>query len=162
MKTLLFDKACLLFYHIDNPYLYKFALDAFIVERKKSDIFSTSKRTPYSQYKHRTKKVYKMPNWVVSALLVAAAVTGGAEARPWSEGKEFPTETGTPAPDTVKQERLEPTLFNIMQEVVERRLRKRQDFPVNVCGFIGGSVGTICSWRLRVVTMMVANRFWFL
>ncbi|EPS36878.1 hypothetical protein H072_9533 [Dactylellina haptotyla CBS 200.50] len=90
--------------------------------------------------------------WVFPALLVVALAIGRCEARPpW--GQEIPTATAL-APAATRQKELKPTPFNFVQAFVERRLRKRDEYPGSVCGFIGGDVASpalcssnsICLW----------------
>ncbi|KAF3937986.1 hypothetical protein ABW19_dt0206147 [Dactylella cylindrospora] len=84
------------------------------------------------------------PSWVLFSAMVTVLI-GGCEARPW--GHHIPTATAAPAPDTVKAKEIKPTPFNFLQAFVDKRLRRRDEYPGSVCGFIGGDVGTpaICS-----------------
>ncbi|KAK6340858.1 hypothetical protein TWF696_009176 [Orbilia brochopaga] len=87
--------------------------------------------------------------WTLPALLVVAALAiEGCDARPWGDGNAIPTATEKPdvsKPNSIVY--LQPTPFNFVQAFVERRLRKRVDYPGSVCGFVGGDVATpaVCS-----------------
>ncbi|EWC46216.1 hypothetical protein DRE_04594 [Drechslerella stenobrocha 248] len=80
-------------------------------------------------------------------LAVAALVVDRCEARPWGDNQAIPTLTRALEASKPTQREPKPTSFDVLQTVVERRLRKRVDYPGNVCGFVGGDVATpaICS-----------------
>ncbi|KAK6361853.1 hypothetical protein TWF730_005565 [Orbilia blumenaviensis] len=86
--------------------------------------------------------------WAFPAILAAAALTV-CEARPRPWVNEIPTATADIAASTAGATILKPTPFNFVQEFVERRLRlrKRDEYPDSVCGFIGGDVASpaVCS-----------------
>ncbi|KAK6534518.1 hypothetical protein TWF281_005833 [Arthrobotrys megalospora] len=83
--------------------------------------------------------------WAFPAILAALAIAG-CEARPRPWVNEIPTAT-TLIPSATGATVLKPTPFNFVQAFVEKRLRKRDEYPDSVCGFIGGDVASpaICS-----------------
>ncbi|KAK6507141.1 hypothetical protein TWF481_005590 [Arthrobotrys musiformis] len=83
--------------------------------------------------------------WTFPAILAAVAITL-CEARPQPWVSVIPTATAI-SPSTTGAKILRPTPFNFIQEFVEKRLRKRVEYPDNVCGFIGGNVASpaVCS-----------------
>ncbi|RVD88300.1 uncharacterized protein DFL_002489 [Arthrobotrys flagrans] len=83
--------------------------------------------------------------WAFQVILAAAALTG-CEARPRPWANEIPTATAV-FPSTAGTKILRPTPFNFVQAFVEKRLKKRDEYPDSVCGFIGGDVASpaVCS-----------------
>ncbi|KAK6350907.1 hypothetical protein TWF718_004089 [Orbilia javanica] len=93
---------------------------------------------PYQQTDPRT--------WVFLVVLAAFALTCEARPRPWLD--EIPIATfALPSITATRALKVRPTPFNFVQEFVEKRLKKREEYPDSVCGFIGGDVASpaICS-----------------